>query len=490
MERILKINDEPILNFLDLKRQFNPIYFYQHLEMFCAFAEVHCLPLRTLLTNKKTGTKYMSKYLTKEFWLMVIQSSGRFTDITPEEQFDKITEVILRTKSDQDDDVEEIMEAKNVLAREIEDAEINDKLSVLCRLFSEQEAYYKVVPLLAICELAEIAPSQVDVSLWNDKTRSVVIPKISEENLQLTKMVQKSETLGSMRHDSEIEFFNYDHDVYLTAGAYVYKFWYHEENRLGKDKRIKTVLIAAKGGTNHYASVKIELYSPKTKKMVQTVILKKDEYRYCNVSGGKIIKFLPIVSISDDLCVMRKALGSSNLFIQPKNAESWQLNIDGVSSFVACGNKLGFILVQDGKINTQFFRPAEDYFHKLRLEMVPLPVVEVMVQGEQYFFLLEDGTVLSNAKDITSKEEVSLTNINRYPFIFVSGKGSCEAVLSESQKSLAVIGTDFSKNTVIFDGDGKHFEAEEQEGCIIVRFQQGGDESYENAKGTQSRFFL
>lgn len=470
MDRILKVNGEPVLNFVDLKRQFDPLYFFRHLETFCTFAEVHCLPLPTLLTSKKTGERYVARYLTKEFWLSVIRSADRSLELPAEKQFAGIVEATLKTLRDPDDDEEIITETVNALDREISDALINEKLSELSRLLGEPDASKKALPFLAICELSEILPSQVDASRWKEETPSTATPKPQE--MGVSSAAQSAGASEQPQSNSAIEFFHYENDVYLTAGAYVYRFWYHDENALSKGSRIKTVRIAAKGSANQYASVKIELYSPETKALVQTIILKKDEYRYCNAVDGKIIKFLPVASISDDLCMMREALGSSNLFIQPRNAEAWTLNVDGVSSFAAGGNDRGFLLVQSGKISAQFFKPAEDYFYKLRLGMVPLTVVEAAVKGDEYFLLMEDGTVFSNAKEPPAGSRVSLTEINRSPFPTVNGKNSGEAVLSASRKSLTVFDTASGKSVVFFDGGTTPFEVREHDGYTDIRFKE------------------
>ena len=455
-----------MLNFVDLKRQFDPLFFYQHPETFCAFAEVHCLPLPTLLTSKKTGERYVARYLTKEFWLSVIRSADCSLELPAEKQFARIADATVKTLCDPDDDEEIITETVNALDREISDALINEKLSELSRLLGEPDASKKALPFLAICELSEILPSQVDASRWKEETPSTATPKPQE--MGVSSAAQSAGASEQPQSNSAIEFFHYENDVYLTAGTYVYRFWYHDENALSKGSRIKTVRIAAKGSANQYASVKIELYSPETKALVQTIILKKDEYRYCNAVDGKIIKFLPVASISDDLCMMREALGSSNLFIQPRNAEAWTLNVDGVSSFAVGGNDRGFLMVQGGKINSQFFKPAEDYFYKLRLGMVPLPVVEAAVKDDQYFLLMEDGSVFTNAKEPMPVGRVSLTKANRCPLPRVNGREFAEAALSSSQKSLTVFEGVASQTPVFFDGDGRRFDVKERNGCLDI----------------------
>ena len=469
MDRILKANGEPVLNYVDLKRQFDPLYYYRHLETFCAFAEIHCLPLPTLLTSKKTGERYVARYLTKEFWMGVIRSADRSTKLPAQKQFAEIVKATTKALCDSENDEEAISETKEALSREIEDARVADKLSDLNRLLGEPDASQMALPLLAICELSEILPSQVDVSRWKEETSSAVTPKVP--GMGVSSAAQSAGAPEQPQSDSAIEFFHYEDDVYLTAGTYVYRFWYHDEDALSKGSRIKTVRIAAKGGTNQYASVKIELFSPETKALVQTVILKKDEYRYCNTADGKIIKFLPVASISDDLCIMRETLDSSSLFIQPRNAEAWTLNVDGISSFAAGGNNLGFLLVQNGKISAQFFKPAEDYFYKLKLGMVPRPVVEATVKGNEYFLLMEDGTVFSNAKELPSGGRVSLTETNRHPFPTVNGKISGEAVLSDSRKSLTVFDTASGKSAVYFDCGTTPFEVREQDDRTDIRFK-------------------
>ncbi len=464
MEKTLRIHNVPILNYIDLRQQFDPIDLYTHLEQFYEFAEVHCLPLPILLSDRETGQKYKATYVTKEFWLRMIRTSGQFTDLSMEKIASQMIEDEIKAEHVSDDGCAERDEAVKKLKKELTDADIEEKWEYISSMLNDKTDVRKVLSLLAICEIAEIHPKQMDISVWKRTQKSA--DEYGEQDSGGKQALQ-----NYIKNTSDIMYFTYEKDICLTASAYAYKYWYHDEDTLEKGKHIKTVRITATGSSNQYASVKIELYSFKSKALLQTITLKRDEFRYCNVSAGKIIQFLPIASISDDICLLRAPLDSSNITVQARQAEAWTLNIDHVSSFICGGDGQGFILIQNGKINSQFYKPAKDYFNKLRLEMIPLPVVEGMIQGKNYFFLLEDGSMFSNAskQNVVGPGTAVLNKMNRYPFPSMNSNTFREAALSQSLKSFVGIDTASGKNTIIFLGDERSFETKLQNEQIVIR---------------------
>ena len=200
----------------------------------------------------------------------------------------------------------------------------------------------------------------------------------------------------------------------LQASDKPYIYGFHDSDTLDEDETIETVCIEAKDGTNKYDNVRIQLYSEEHKKIISETVLKSGESVYCNVAGGKIIKFLPTVSTSDDMCLSRTNDGNIN--ISSKDSDNWQLSGKGVSCFCTGTSQEGFVLIKNGTVNMSFYKGKLDYIWRtVKTLLDSKKIVEVKKTDFHILFLSSDGRVYSD--DAFQKElpanTVSLDNLNR-----------------------------------------------------------------------------
>ena len=264
--KTLKIFDRPVLNFFDLHNGFLPSELFSQIDSFIDFAEIHCLSLQSHLRNK-AGNLYKAVYLTKNFWLDILRRTEWPSGKTCKEMLSAI--------SDNDSDTE----------KEMTDARITEKLNFISRNSGQDSR--NVLMLLAMAELAEIDSTKIEPSQWKILANNAAT--VNNEIKQLT---------------------CYNDNLKLTANGQVYKYYYYDGEKLPDNSEIKTIKIEAIG-SNQFAEVKIELHSEALKCCIQKLSLKLGEYVYCNVVDGKIIKFLPNISISDELCLIRENFAKS-----------------------------------------------------------------------------------------------------------------------------------------------------------------------------------
>lgn len=441
MRRIFRIDGVPVLNFVELQKRFAPLAIYEELKAFDSFAAVHCVPLPLQLRleqgEKAAGVRYNAAFLTKQFWHGVLhitvwpqplantQEALAFLKklaVRPSEgyqskvkndflrdlavQLDKGDEAEAQPKAIIDSDVLEKAKILKALAaqldkgdetkaqpkaiidssalkkakigpetlaqaigREIRDAQLEAKLGFISDAAEIGDDLRRGLLLLAICELAEIDPRRTDAGEWHRDA--------AEER-------EEQETIPE---------FPYEKTAYLIPGKQVYRYLYHDEPQLAPGERIRTVRVGVKKSINHDDCVRIELYSEAQERCVQTVELHSGEHRYCNVSRGRIIQFLPTKSSGEGLYLEADAAGAGVRVI-PDDAESWTLNAENVSCMSAGSRAEGFLMVQNGMVNFMFFKSTKDYLTRMQLEMMPFAAVEVLVANGDYEVLLEDGTTL------------------------------------------------------------------------------------------------
>ena len=450
MKKLFRINGTPVLNFVDLQKTFSPTAIYEQLEIYGNFAAVHCVPLPVLLTDQKSGNRYIARYLTKEFWYKILRSvqwKQDAGDVYACLDFFIRQEIEKRLKEENDSGIKEAVD------KEMEDAQLHQKLCFIAESAEVGQDYRKAVLLLAISELAEKDARKVGAGDW--KTPDSTIEASQEQ-------------ISGDAHSPAIPF-PYEEIAYLTAGSQVYRYWYHDKDVLSPGEKIRTVKIEAKGSSNQYADVRIELYSEETGQCVQKITLEKGEYSYCNVAGGRVIKFLPAVSLSDDICLSRSDYGKSEITVSPKNGESWILNAENVTCFSAGTKEKGFLLIQGGKVNFHFYKDAEDYFTRLQLEIITVPVVEVLVSQQGYELLLEDGTTVTDTAKGVRKGVLTLNDMGRCPLPVVTDLPDFrEAVFSETRESLAILRSGKEKENIYFADGNRKFRTRETETSIEI----------------------
>ncbi|MBE6728110.1 MAG: hypothetical protein E7562_05645 [Ruminococcaceae bacterium] len=460
MRKILKLNDVSILNFVDLQKNFSPLDVYAQLPAFETFALVHCVPLVLQFAVDFDGEKIKkpAEYISKEFWYGIIKcrtfpqkckSVKEGLNFFLEQKADEVVGID-RTydyKEKWASINEKLGKVMSEINEELEVARIDEKIAFISKSVSldkTPESLLKVLVLLAICELSE-----VDATKQSFKENR--IEQVKEEGI-----------------NNEISLFPYEKNAPLKASKTPYKFWYYGGNALENGGEISTVKIEAGACANSYYTVNIELYSDEDESLVQTLSLKPGESCYCNVVSGKIVKILPGISLSDDLCLIKRRNAVSDIKVLSKDSQEWVLNFENIACFSAGSKEQGFLLVQNGRIISNFYKPAEDYMTKLKLDMINKPVVEVKVTDNGYVILTQDGKVIFEKG---GKAEAAVVSLDKYFGSSLKQPKSKDAymqyALSDTQKSLALIDEKgFEK--VYFNGAGKNFTIKPKEGIFTL----------------------
>ncbi|MCI8812423.1 MAG: hypothetical protein HFG12_04160 [Oscillibacter sp.] len=442
----LRINHVPVLNVLDLRSLFSPLALYRELETFESFAAVHCVPPPLQLTSLERGTRYHAECLSKTFW------HGLLRRVEWPEDGGTLAGCLVPLLNQELDrlsggDKTERAALEEQLEEELTDAALLEKLDFILK--AAQADIRQAVLLLAICELAEVDPRKTAAGDWRELGGDCGAP--------------------AAEVPTEAELFPYEGTAYLTTGSQAYKYWCYDKEALEPGADIRTVRLEAKACGNQYAVVRIELHSEASGKCVQCVTLNSGEFRYCTVCRGRIIRFLPDISVSDSLCLSRSDYRSSNIQVLPRDGESWTLNAERVTCFSAGNKSAGFLLVQDGRVNTSFYKESQDYMTRLQLEMLILPVVEVRVCGEGYELLLADGTTVTN---LPSGSRTGVPTLESAPPLPEPRGISAvrELALSETGQSAALLMAASTKNRTFFSGAGKAFQVE-KDGRVVFNKQ-------------------
>lgn len=418
MKKTLKINGTGILNFIDLKNEFSLWQLYDSLEEFRHFAAVHCVPLQSMLYREDRGF-YRAKYLTKAFWLSVIEkSSSEDFETGSAEDFLKafLKKRYLSAMSSKD--------SENALSMEYSDAKVHKKILYTAdnaELGDSAEDKRRCLLLIAVCEL-------------------------SEKNILDMQIRRRGNT-----EEKSIGFLPADEVISLTAQDEPYKYFYHESDILEDGETIRTSLIKAKAGVNRYKTVTIEIYRETSEQPAERAVLKPGEYLWCNSAGGKVIKFLPSASISDERCMIRRDYSKPDISIISAETK-WTLEED-CSSFSTGNESTGFLCVSGGKLNTAFYHRAKDHMIQLKLNTIIRRVVEVMVYEDGCEILTEDGNIITDTIGReTSTRVVSLDKNSRLPLLKTGGTdGARETAVSVSHLSAAVI-CESEKDCKVFFG--------------------------------------
>jgi len=381
MRKILKFNNIPIWNLVDLQREFSPMAALKQLKAYDEFTKVHCMPLPLMLEN--SGQRYEAYYLTKGFWQKILRNTEWPTMESAEvclKYFLKLRyeEEIGGTVEEHQIPIEEDSVREDI-TQEVYDSRVFEKLQYIREsgnFENTEEEIRTVILLLAICEMAEISP-------------------LNQQFQDMSRIINQEDQSDQQQETMAIEEFPFDENAPLVASEKAYRYWYHDEDALLDGESIHTVCVKAQAGNNQYSKVKIELYSTVTQSPVQTVVMDTGEYRYCNVAGGRIIQFLPLESRSAEVSLIRKDADKSEITVKYNGEEPWTLHQNGASSWAAGDKETGFLLIQNGSVNAAFYKPAEEYLVQLKLDMIAAQVVEVRIQNGDYQLLTSEGTIYS-----------------------------------------------------------------------------------------------
>lgn len=432
MRTVLKLNGEGILNFYDLQREFSPWQILSQLGVFEKFAKIHCVPLPLFYPKKdEDGDIIMrrTKYITKKFWL---EEVIRRLEWPEAENAQAVLHMIIKEKMNLSDAAVSSYEA------EYTGMCIDEKLRFIFEaagLGISDEDIQKGLRLLAVCELAEMNPEDL---AWQ---------------LQSTENPEEEHT----KKEKPIQFFPDTESISLVAEEAAYKYWYHEQDNLQQGEIIRTVRVDARPGRNKYTSVHIELYSESTGKCVMEITMEDGEFRYCNIAGNKVIKFLPVISICGDQCIMRKELSKDILSIGAPDAEDWRLNMDNVSVFATGGSARGFLCVRRGKLNWNFLKGVQDYHTTLRFNMIFDPIAEVWMSDRGYQVLTSKGEVITDDPEVTVfKGVLSLGGTGRAPLPVLSEMGEVtDLALGTDGRSIAWRIKDEGTIKIFYESDRK-----------------------------------
>ena len=404
MRTLLNVNGEWILNLMDLKENFSPAELFQNLNSFRSFAKVHCKLLKTCYLDPETKKKYAAKYIVKDFWYDLLTRSQWPEEADPQKLLDLLLRELAAASTPSSGNEADPEEA---VRKEASDGALAEKLSAI--LGGGVKDARSAILMLAISELAEVDARTVSSGEWSQ----------SKDDASLRKP----------------EGFGYRDTAYLAPSKVPYRFLAHEGGPLGPGEVIRTVKLAAKAGSGKFP-VKIELWKPSGNAPEAEARLAPGEYRYCTAVGDRVIKFLPSLCVSDDLCAVRADYGGQNIRVKPRDGEEWELQADNVSSMSAGSGGRGLLLVQNGRPNSVFFRDAEDFFVRLKLDAVAKTVVEARVTEDGFELLLEDGSTVTGGSTAPRTGLTSLDGMGPRPSGLV---GARECAVSRSGRSAAAI---------------------------------------------------
>ncbi len=417
MSRIYKIGETPVLNSFELAQKdvFKPYAILEKLNDFITFAEVHCAPLQKVYMNKN-GARMQAVYLTKTdlygthgFWFGILDRQELPKADDAVECFDKLCEEKFgfsrRSNAES--------KTKKAVTEEITCFEIDEKLDHICKS-APQDSLADFAPtavkLLAICEIADVDAR--DFSFEKSKTR--VNNSISISYIQ-----------------------NTPNPLKLTARPEPYKFYYHDSDELTEGEQIETIKIKAVKGKNIFDKLKISLYSEKSGELLHTYSIEIGGYRYINASGGKIIKFLPTISVGNDICVYREGYTDPGFYMKTANgvSEIKLADAENVSSFSVSQTERAVLFVINGKPVPQDLRYKNDPYLTNGKD-----IVEAKLVDDGFALLHCSGTVFSSLEQYHLKKTASLDKSGRLPMPSAGEPDGTvsEVVCSDDGKTIAV----------------------------------------------------
>lgn len=465
---MLKLNNQIILNAWDFQKDFSPWEAFRQLEDVIGFARVHCQKLAVVLHGREDsrgGTVqtsaaecYGASYLNKPFWIGILEdgsnpASWKYSDKSVKDCFQDILKARFEEYSSP--------EQNKALLREIEDARIDEKLQHIVssgKLTDSQEIRTAVI-LLALCELAEADVFTQSFLRWKvEPVKPQAIPEHQKGKPQridsLTSSVQRVQ--AELLPDVEV--------LRLETRGTPYAFFYYEQEVLEKGHILRATRLEAVMGQDKSRRLTIQLVHPQTNQVIMSAVLNAGDFRDCTAVDGKIVKLLPTMAISKNLCVARKQR-SEQFEVVPFGSDLWTVDMDPDKArsitCLAAGDdqEQGFLFVGGGKVITTFFKPCEDYFVRMEMQMITDTIVEVQIEPEGYCLLTNYGRVLSNIPRWRGQKNlVSLSEFGRKPdFTIENMEQAAEVVLNETQDSLAVRDKHGKMDVVFADDPARTF---------------------------------
>lgn len=469
---MLKFNNQIILNAWDFQKYFSPWEALRQLEDVTVFARVHCQKLATVLTRGKgspNGTdqttaagRYGASYLTKEFWIALLEegknpAAWRYTDKSVKACFQDI----IKSKFEEYDSPEQ----NKAMLQELADARMDAKLQYIIssgKLTGAPQDIRTAVLLLALCELAEADVFAQSFRRWElepakpKKPQAVPAPQDGKSSKQITPQPPEKKIQAEYLPEAEV--------LRLETRGIPYSFFYYEKEELEKGHTIRSVRLEAVTGRDKSKNLTIQLVHPNTNQVILSAVLNAGEFRDCTAVDGKIVKLLPTMSISKNLCVARKQ-GSERFEVVPYGSDLWtiDMNPDKARSItcLAAGDEQeqGFLFVGGGQVITSFFKPCEDYFVRMEMQMITDTIVEARIEPNGYCLLTNSGYVISDIPQWNGRKNlVSLSDAGRQSdFVIENMDKIVEVVMNESQDSLAVRDRQGKMDVIFADDPSRSF---------------------------------
>lgn len=304
------------------------------------------------------------------------------------------------------------------LLSEIKQENIQEKLKKLSdNVRKKNEDAYVAILLLAISMLTEIEPVIEGVitekKLTSSKTNAgkaeIYLPGKQKQKIvnskhkdRIPELMPPLEVIGKAAMREKIE--------KLKCRSIPYTWCLYESEKLPDKAIIQTVKIVAVRSVERNCNARIQLYSESMHKVVWEFFLKPGEYRYCNITEGKIICFLPTMSISEDIGIYRPRYYSSDLRVQTRaGKDEIQLEYGSEVSNYSAG-KDGEVYLRKGRVMAGRYILAQnnnriaDKIEALSYESF----VEVRLVDKGFIFLSNTGKIRSNIPELDGKAAVCL----------------------------------------------------------------------------------
>lgn len=424
MKRIFRLNGHALLNYTDYKKVFDPQLVNEQLESFLPFATVHLVPLPLVYLNEKDGSYVPAQFWDKRFWLLLLEDAAAASGAISSNYIDEFMKsLIFEKRTSRADQFMDNGESEKLALIEKNELHIAEKADYLREhVKADDKDFSKSLCLLAICEL-------------------------SDEDIRNYDLVKQD---GDYENNSEnVKILDFPQvDVYQPeARKAPYKFKYFSGNAMPDKGVIRTVMVKAKGNPDNDTSVVIELYDKE--KLVQKVTLESGDYRYVNVCGGSVVKFLPTISVNKNICIYKKNYYDDSYFVEPFGEERWELEVpEGNISMISAGYNAGsYAYITDGRVVfSNSYISGLDYYAKISLDTNLgiiknyYKAVEVeLLENNGYAILLEDGSVMSSDETAFTQEKLPyLSGNGRAGYINYSEKYTEEAV-SDADKTVFYI---------------------------------------------------
>lgn len=440
---MLKLNNQIVLNAWDLQRYFSPWDAIRQIEDVLTFARVHCQRLAIILRDQRNADTggpvgYSAVYLNKQFWIEVVEegskpSSWKYSPASVKACFQDI----LKTKFEEYTSPEQ----NKPLLREITDARVDEKLQYIIasgKLTGTPQDVRTTILLLALCELAEVDVFAQSFQRWETEPKKPQTAAASVHQPSRKEPVSlPKEPPAEQVPDVEV--------LRLETRGTPYRFLYYEQDKLEAGQTIRSIRLEAVMGRDKANNVAIHLVHPKTNQVVLSTVLNAGTFRDCTVVDGKIVKLLPTMAISRNLCVARTQK-SAQFEVVPLGSDLWTIDMDtekarGVTCLAAGDEQTqGFLFVSGGKVLTSFYKPCEDFYVRMEMQIITDPVVEAKIVPEGYCLLTSGGSVISDIPEWNGRKNlVSLSEFGRKPdYVIENMPLAAEVVLNESLNSLAV----------------------------------------------------